>query len=268
MTQTTQQINADGQQVTQPVNQQVTVTTPSAEQQSKPQRPEWCPEKFWNAERGEVNSETLAKSYAHLETKQGQQQAKPADQQQNTQQTDQQQQEQPVPAQAQVIQKVRDNYAKSGQLTDVDYADLAAAGYDRATVDVYMAGVKAQETAIYGEAFALTGGEEGYTALMQWAATNLSKEEQDDFDARVTNTATMKKAVSELVAKQKAALGSDGKKTTATAPNAPVGVTPYKTKQELMAAVNSAEYKTSAEFRHQHGLRILAAEKAGINLWV
>jgi len=103
---------------------------------------------------------------------------------------------------------------------------------------------------------------------MQWAAANLSKEEQDDFDARVTNTATMKKAVSELVAKQKAALGSDGKKTTSTSPNASTSVQPYQSKAEMMAAVNTPQYKTSAEFRHQHGLRILASEKAGINVWM
>src|SRR5262245_10290112 len=38
---------------------------PNAEQ--KPQRPECCPEKFWNAETGVVNQEGLAKSYAELE---------------------------------------------------------------------------------------------------------------------------------------------------------------------------------------------------------
>ena len=38
---------------------------------TKPTRPEWCPEKFWNADKGEVNSEAMAKSYTEVEKKIG-----------------------------------------------------------------------------------------------------------------------------------------------------------------------------------------------------
>lgn len=37
----------------------------------QPQRPDWVPEKFWDAERGEVRTEALARSYRELESKLG-----------------------------------------------------------------------------------------------------------------------------------------------------------------------------------------------------
>lgn len=39
--------------------------------QNKAERPSWCPEKFWNAEKGEVDSVKLAESYSNLESSYG-----------------------------------------------------------------------------------------------------------------------------------------------------------------------------------------------------
>jgi hypothetical protein len=266
MTQTTTQLNADGTTTTKPVTQVVTVgaepAAPASATQNKPQRPEWCPEKFWNAEAGAVNQEALAKSYTNLETKQGsqsQQAPKPGDAAANT--TQQTEAADPVVA-------ARNEYADKGELTPATYEALAKLGHTKETVDTYIAGVRATEQATFGEAYALTGGQQGYQQLLQWAATNLSQEEQDDFDSRVTNAKSMKKAVTELNTRYQQSLGSDGKKTTTTAPNATSGVEPYKSKIDMMAAVKSPQYKSDAEFRRQHGLRILASEKAGINVFV
>lgn len=276
MSQTVTKIGADGQQVTTPVSQSVSVTTESvaaAAAAAKPVRPEWCPEKFWNAETGAVNTEGLAKSYVELEKRPS---VKPADASANTQQAEkagEQQQQQAVdpnatPSQAQAIEKARSSYATKGTLDDADYAELAKAGYDKSTVDTYLAGIKAQEQTIYAEAYNVVGGQENYSAMIQWASANLTEAEIEDFDARVGNPKTLMGAVRELAARQKASIGTDGKKTAASTANASTAVEPYKSKAEMMAAVKSADYKTSESFRRQHGLRILASEKANINLWV
>jgi len=57
-----------------PVTEEVTQEQPAEEEVSRetidapaPSRPEHIPEKFWNAETGEVNIDDMAKSYNHLE---------------------------------------------------------------------------------------------------------------------------------------------------------------------------------------------------------
>lgn len=49
-----------------------------ADPTGKPTRPDHIPEKFWDAEKGEVRAEALAKSYTELERKQGQGNKAPA----------------------------------------------------------------------------------------------------------------------------------------------------------------------------------------------
>ena len=47
--------------------QQTEDVSREATEQEVMERPEIIPEKFWNAETGEINLEDMAKSYAHLE---------------------------------------------------------------------------------------------------------------------------------------------------------------------------------------------------------
>ena len=63
-----QAVESTDQPVEQSVEQQTEdVSRETSEQQAVMDRPEIIPEKFWNADTGEINLEDMAKSYNHLE---------------------------------------------------------------------------------------------------------------------------------------------------------------------------------------------------------
>lgn len=113
-----------------------------------------------------------------------------------------------------------DRWSQSGKLEDGDYTQLEQAGFTRDMVDAYLAGLsyKAEQdsqltvkeiTAIKQE----YGGDEAYAAMIQWAATNLPKEETEAFN-QVVNTQPLnvaKLAIAGLHAKYVAAEGREPK---------------------------------------------------------
>src|SRR5687768_2714090 len=56
--------------------------TGAVEEPTKPTRPDHIPEKFWDADKGEVRLEAMAKSYAELEKSKGKPQEEPKQEEQ------------------------------------------------------------------------------------------------------------------------------------------------------------------------------------------
>lgn len=259
-------VEVDG---TAPAEPPATETPAAGEQQlvTKAERPAWCPEKFWDAEAGQVRTEALAKSYAEVEAKQSQ----PKDEKKTATEektADDQKQVPPKQVLESAATKAREEYAASGTLSDESYTVLEAAGVSRAQVDLYIAGVKAQETAMKAAVESVTGGDTGWTALESWARANLTQQEQDAANAGLAKMETIKGTVESLWAKYQKAVGSDGKKTTTTTPNATNAVEPFKSRKEMTAAMSDPRYKADRAYREECARRILAAERAGINVWV
>lgn len=79
----------------------------------------------------------------------------------------------------------------AGGLTEASYAKLAAKGIDKATVDQFLGGVKAQAeatTAAYAnEVMAAAGSPEKYTELVAWAAGALSETEIQAYNEAVNS---------------------------------------------------------------------------------
>lgn len=150
---------------------------PTNKNQDDNQRPEWCPEKFWDAEKGEVNAEGMAKSYSEME--------KTSSQTKNTNLQVNQKKDDDLNNQQTIEQKVdgldlskyQNEFQVNGQLSDASYKELEAQGIPRVMVDGYIKGQEASATELRQEAFKITGSEENFDAMVNWAAGSLTPAE-------------------------------------------------------------------------------------------
>ena len=95
----------------------------------------------------------------------------------------------------------------------------------------------------------VVGGDENYTSMMQWANTNLQKQEVDMFDAVMEqgNPLAAFFAVQSLAYRYNDATGVDGKMTAGTAPKASGDV--FRSQQEVVAAMSDKRYDNDPAYR-------------------
>lgn len=266
---------------------------------NKPQRPEWCPEKFWNAETGAVNQEAMAKSYAELQTKLGTAKApdmgagdpakaaaeaaardaaaKPASERTPEEQklaaekeaADKAAAEAAVTkARADAVQAATAEIQRDGKLSEQTYQQLAKAGYDKATVDAYIDGQKAQATLIINSMHDMAGGKEAFEQKVAWGSANYSIEEQTAFNnaLRSGDKGQITLAVQGLNARYAAEFGKGGK-TVETKGGTPAG-NAFASQAELQAAMSDARYAKDAAYRAQVAERIAASQRQGIDIGI
>ena len=253
---------------------------------AKPTKPEGIPDKFWDAETGVVRVAEMARSYAELERMRSQPQQKPAEQKpadqapptMGEQKVDEQkpanQQQAPPIDPAVAAQEARNaaqaDLARDGKISEDSYAKLAKTGFDRNTVDSYVAGQKAQQSLYLNALHDAAGGQEQFKAMVQWGATAYSPEESQAFDAAIKsgNTGTMKLAVEGLKARHAAEFGKAS--TTNVRPNPGSNNDTggaFKTKAEVVAAMSDPRWtKGDPTYRAEVTAKIAAADRAGIDI--
>lgn len=202
-------------------------------------RPEGVPEKFWDAEKGEVRVDALLKSYTELESgKGGAEKPKPVqiDGEDKTAQ--------------EAVDKAGLNWddlgnklTTKGDLDAEDYAALAKAGVPENIVRDYVARVNADTERTHKEALEYGGGEEKVTALLDWAAKTLTPEEISGYNQMLSST-SWKVALDTLSARQaKAAPG--GQEPNLVTVNGRLGGTTvgYNSEDEMKADMREPLYR-------------------------
>jgi hypothetical protein len=215
-------------------------------------RPEFVPEKFWDAEKGEARWEDLAKSYAELEKKQSKPEGtteegkKPAtDAEANAKATD--------------FSSYTEEFAKSGDLSAESRGKIAealkAAGIDNAAemVEQFVEGSKArveiQKATAAAELFEITEGPANYQDMAKWAMEHLPEAERKEFDEDVTsgNMRLAKRAVKALHSRWMAereelpeVVGGKGGQG---------GSTGYDTYDEMVSDMSDPRYEKDPAFR-------------------
>lgn len=228
----------------------------------KPQRPESIPEKFWNAEKGELDTEALLKSYGELEKKQ----SSAAPEEPATTTTEEAPQDKAKEGESGGDNTVsellaRDDFNKefgeTGDLSDATRAKAAKvleklAGSSEAArelVDGYVEGLQLRSANVINEIKGLVP--EGYDKLRDWAKENLTDTEKAQFDKEVkSGVREAKLAVRELYARFKAdaeiiptdAIG--GKRGGGSG-----GGSVYATQEELNKDIEDPRYRTDEDFR-------------------
>lgn len=250
--------NKDGTEINLPAKSDEQDKDPETAKKSG-DKPEWVPEKFWDSEKGEARFEEMAKSNAELERALSKQKAnKDPDPNPDKQNKDSESKN--------PIDVARTQYEETGELTEENYKDLETFGLDRGTVDVYLAGVKAQQEAMQAKAYAKAGGtEKTYKEMAEWVSNNLTKAEIDSYNKTLGDPETMEATVEGMYLKFQNAATAEGTQIHGNKSSA--STEGYASAQEMMADMNDPRYKTDEAFRKKVGLKIAGAEKRGVNIF-
>jgi hypothetical protein len=222
------------------------LTPPSSEQPAAPaagakEIPDWVPEKFRSAE---DPMKAMADAYAALEAKQG---GKP----EGTPEVPASAQE----AQAQVEAMGLDfnafstEYAQNGELSTATYDALEKAGVPKEIVDAYIAGQEAQAQAMITDIQGQFGGAEGYSQMVGWAASNMSKQEITAFNKVMDggDVDSIKLAITGLQAKYKSAVGDEP--SLLNGGNGDDQGDAFRSTAEITAAMSDPRYAKDAAYR-------------------
>lgn len=101
-------------------------------------------------------------------------------------------------------------WAETGELSEQSYASLEKAGIPKTMVDSYIAGQTALRSAFEAEVKQLAGGDEGYAAVAEWAATHMTPQEAKAYNDIVMysqDREAVKLAVTGLVSRYREAEG-------------------------------------------------------------
>jgi len=231
-------------------------------QEAKPERPADIPEKFWDAEKGEVNIQALLKAQqdaeAALRSK-----APP-------EKTPEDAPKAPEAGQQSAVDAAAAEFFEKGELSDATYESLAKAGLSRDIVNTYIDGQRAVVEKLQAAAFGEFGGtQESYQEAVKWAADNLSDDEIAALDVQLTSTnpAIVKQGARVLAERYKANaditpsvnLSGDGNVTS-------IGDY-FKSSHELTKAMSDPRYAKDEYYRNQVASKIERAVKAGVKLY-
>ncbi|MHC2479982.1 capsid assembly protein [Rhizobium leguminosarum] len=217
-------------------NQSGTVDKPA---ETPAERPSWLPEKF-------QTPEALAEAYAALERKQSSGTETPA----------------PKPADA-PAEEARDalasvgldfdafgtEFAEKGALSDESYAKLAEKGLTKEIVDDFIAGQEAKTQLHRAEVLLAVGGEDTYTQMTEWAASNLTPAEIEAYNDQVDSGSitAAKMAVQGLKARFEAANGAEPELLNGETGGNSTEV--FRSTAELTAAMRDPRYKKDPAYR-------------------
>ena len=241
------------------------------------QRPEGVPEKFWNAETGQVNTEALLKSYTELERARTPTDPAP-EQTPVTPAADptvgpdgkitkaaapETPQENPLTS---LISAAQQEYSTAREVTEETIAGLEAAGVPREVFALYLKGVEASERATIETVHGIVGGAESYTEMSKWAATALSDAELEAFNAALDNEALRENAVRGLHARFKEARPSEGNLIAPNGASTANGGDVYTSRDQLIADQKDPRYQTDGAFRQSVQDKLLRSQQAGFKM--
>ena len=160
----------------------------------------------------------------------------------------------------QEMQTYTQEYAAGDGLSDATYDSLKAKGLDRSLVDTYLAGQEAIVSQGIGAVHGAVGGEDNYSAMVQWAANSLSDVEKNAYNEAVNGGNP-----------QIAALAAQGLyakfNQSGVAPSAPLtrGTTPphtdegYGDYREMVLDMHDPEYQKNPAYRAKVDRKIAAS---------
>ena len=225
------------------------------------ERPENVPEKFWNAETGEVNNAAVLESYNELERAR----SNPNDAEDSAEDTsasddvvdDTAEGETEVTGLDSVLKdkgidrsELTDELAANGELSEASYTKLAEAGFEKGVVDQFIEGNRAKYEAVQADINEVMSSVEDYSAMADWVSKNFSDAELKSYNDMVTSGDKMQAqaAVNWANGKYSDAVGDDVSLLGGD-PNPASATDVFRSNAELTAVMKTKEYKTDPAFR-------------------
>jgi hypothetical protein len=208
-----------------------------------PTRPETIPEKFWNSKDGKVDVDGMARSYVELEKNFSTLKSTP---------TSTETPANPLAIKAKPSEvsgsntwsdenlgKWTQEFEKSGKISEATYKEI---GLPRPIVDQWIRGQQALQVETKNAAFALVGGEDNYRTMSEWAQTNLSRPEQDAYNAAVVSgdEGVRKNAIEGMFARYEKNEGSASGRHIGGSGGG--GIIGFASNQEMIAAMSDKRY--------------------------
>jgi len=161
-----------------------------------------------------------------------------------------------------------DEYAKNGSLSEESMGALVnKAGIPREIVEGYISGQEAlaaqNVTSITAKAFELAGSQEEYKGLTEWAAANLSDEQQEAYNESVNsmNPSRTEQAIRGLIQQRQASDGFEGS-TVEGGTIAGSRVDVYADKSGMLSDLADVRYQKSAAFRSKVDAKVARSMQA------
>lgn len=236
------------------------------QQEGVAQRPDNVPEKFWDAEKGELRTDDLLKSYGELEKGQSQEQdgeTPPKEQNHEV--------EGFIDSALKKAGVDRDVLTKemtdNGTLSEKSYEDLAKAGFSRGEVDAYLKGLGAMNSQDVQEGAAATeaeinslitdigdgdlqAGQRALQQMQEWASEGGMSEAQLEVYNEMVSSGDKQKAEAGLTYMQTMYEASEGKAPQLIG-GGPDGsdYSVYRSEAEVTAAMADPRYATDPAYR-------------------
>jgi hypothetical protein len=278
---------------------------PASTDTTKAQRPEGVPEKFWNAETGQINTDALLKSYTELERARSAPKTEPAKEPAKVEPTADQKAAQaeldaattdeakaaatakltaanaaadaakkteeiaPTAALQSAMELAADAFAKNGEISEEAFVALEKSGITREYATQYAIGLKAQAELVEVKMYAEVGGREQYQAMHAWAAQNLSQEQKVAFNSQINTTLESAiGAARNLKMIYEAANGRSptGRVEPKGGSNEATPVEMFRSEAEVTKAMSDPRYSSDAAFRKDVEAKLLASMNAGLNV--
>lgn len=246
----------------------------------KPARPEGVPEKFWDAEKGEVRILDLVKSYTELEKSRAKPDGKEGEGKEaegkegDGKEGDGKEGEGKAPVDMAALsatiathrEAMTEKLVAGKPLEDSDYKPFEDIGLSRDDVDAFVEGQKALGQLARAEVFKETGGEDAYKAMIDWARETYSADEVAVYDRDINSgdPAVRLNAARGLAARYAQANGKDGKSVTQKGSER--GAEMYRSKAEMVKDMSNPDYAKDQAFRDRVAQKVRASYAAGVDL--
>lgn len=234
----------------------------SGEGGEKPQRPEWVPEEYWDAEKGVADFERMARELAEKN-------AKPADDKPKDDDGGDKRPSVNAYEVATLREKADKELLEGGKLSEETYKGFEAIGFPREQVDLHMAGIAALSELARRDSYEEVGGKEQYEQMIAWARTALTTEEIAAYDRAVNglDRAVMLNAVRGLHARFRVENGKEGALVRTASPGGSGGDL-FESKRQLVDAMRDPRYQKDEAYRAAVQAKMERSLLAGKNLGI
>jgi hypothetical protein len=217
------------------------------------QRPDNVPEKFWDAEKGAINTEALLKAQADAEAAlRGQQQAPADDKEGNDDSNEGNSDDEVTPNQTNVVADASKEWDEKGELSEATLKSLEGVGLSREMVSAYIQGQEAVIGNLQSAAYEPFEGKDGYEEAANWASQNLDENEIKALDVQLTsNNPAIVKQGAKALARRFAEEGDREPGTIRGNANSSTHGDSYKSRREMMKDMSSPRYRTDEGFRQE-----------------
>ena len=165
------------------------------------------------------------------------------------------------------VKKFEAEYANTGKLSEASYNELSKLGFSKRDVDIYVNGQKEIARNFTNTLYEKVGGEQAYSELVQWSASNLDKATIERYNEAVSSND--RDAILSLV--EYARFKKEGTTATNTKPNRISGdssdvpaFAPFKDKTEWQRATSNKNYGKDIKYTNMVDNRYLVARRQGL----